>query len=182
MIIGIAGTKGSGKDTIALQLKKEYEFHHIKFAEPLKEMLRVILQYRGASLLMIDAMLEGDRKEVPSEYFSGRTPRHAMQTLGTEWGRNCIASDLWTSIAAERTAAFAKFANVVISDIRFPNEVECVHKLGGEVWRVIRDMSHPADQHPSEIQVAGLHCDYTIYNLGTLEQLYTKITNLMVKP
>ena len=40
-----------------------------------------------------EAHIEGALKEVPCELLGGKTPRYAMQTLGTEWGRDTDQQD-----------------------------------------------------------------------------------------
>ena len=47
-------------------------------------MLRKLLACQGADAEMIRRMIDGDLKEAPTPLLEGRTPRHAMQTLGTD--------------------------------------------------------------------------------------------------
>ena len=65
-------------------------------------MLRKLLACPGADAGMIRRMIDGDLKEAPTPLFEGRTPRHAMQTLGTEWGRDRIGRDLRANAALAR--------------------------------------------------------------------------------
>jgi hypothetical protein len=51
-------------------------WRQVKFAGPLKSMCM--------ALGLTEAHIEGHLKEVPCELLCGQTPRHAMQTLGTE--------------------------------------------------------------------------------------------------
>lgn len=167
-LIAFTGLKGSGKDTAAEALGQE--FVNIKMAGALKHMLRSLLEYQGARSSIIHRMLEGDLKEVPTGFFGGRTPRHAMQTIGTEWGRRLMADDIWIKIT-ENVVAQHPF--VVISDIRFPNEIDMVRRLGGQVYRVERG-STPADLHESEVHIPNLQVDGIIRNdqdRGHLRQL-----------
>lgn len=158
-LIGLAGTKGSGKDTAAAALAG---FENVKMAGALKLMLRALLAYQGVDQETIDRMIDGDLKEVPTAFLGGRSPRYAMVTLGTEWGRDLMASDLWIGIAERRIGLFD---HVVVSDVRFPNEVAMVKRLGGEVFRVERTGSGAADPHPSESQIATLNVDGVLANI-----------------
>ena len=92
-VIGITGHKGSGKDTAAEAVAAQ-GFTHVKLADALKAMLRKLLACQGADAEMIRRMIDGDLKEAPTPLLEGRTPRQAMQTLGTEWGRDRIGRDL----------------------------------------------------------------------------------------
>ena len=161
-IIGLTGHKGAGKDEAATALVQA-GFVHLKFAAPIKVMLRALLNFRQVNPADIERMIDGNLKEVPADALSGETPRHAMQTLGTEWGRRQIAPDLWTSIVIAR--AGLEHCNVVISDVRFPNEVEVIRELGGEVWRIARPGCR-GDGHLSETLMDGIDPDHVVWNDG----------------
>ena len=87
-VIGLCGEIGSGKSVIAQILSEDHGFVRLKMTDPLNAMLR--------ALGLNDYDLEGDGKEKPCAVLVGATPRHAQQTLGTEWGRNLIAPNIWT--------------------------------------------------------------------------------------
>jgi rhodanese-related sulfurtransferase len=160
-LIAFAGRKYSGKDTAAAALA-DLGFVNVKMAGALKAMLTALLQYVGLPDEMIDRMLEGDLKETPSPWLSDRTPRHAMQQLGTAWGRDTMAKDFWVQVAAQRVGLFDK---VVISDIRFPNEVDFVRIKGGKIYRIERpNGADLVDFHPSEAAIDGLDVDGVIRN------------------
>ncbi|WP_296584874.1 deoxynucleotide monophosphate kinase [Xanthobacter sp.] len=126
IIIGFAGRAGAGKTTAAQHLVQHHGFERVRFAGPLKAMMRAL----GCT----EEEVDGARKEMPCDLLGGRTPRLAMQWLGTEWGRDMIAPDLWTR--AWEYAAAGK-PRVVVDDVRFPNEVEAVRRLGGVVLQLI---------------------------------------------
>ena len=160
-VIGITGHKGSGKDTAAEGLVAQ-GFTHVKLADALKAMLRKLLACQGADAEMIRRMIDGDLKEAPTPLLEGRTPRHAMQTLGTEWGRDRIGRDLWANAALARCENLP--GDVVISDVRFPNEAEAIRAvMGGRIWRIVRE-GCDGDGHPSETAMAGIEADRTIRN------------------
>jgi hypothetical protein len=159
-IIGFAGRKGSGKDTAA-RVFEEHGYVHLKMAGGLKCMLHAFLAYQGVQDSVVYRMLEGDLKEIPTEFLGGRSPRYAMQSLGTEWGRNLISEDLW--IEAFLNAAF-EAQTVVCSDVRFPNEVEAIQSVGGEVIRIDRDTGAVNDNHASEAMIDELEVDAVLSN------------------
>jgi hypothetical protein len=43
------------------------------------------------------------------------TPRWAMQTLGSEWGRQCISDDFWTNLLVDRINEIASNVVVVVT-------------------------------------------------------------------
>lgn len=170
-LIGVAGKKGHGKDTVARILVGQ-GFTLLRFADPLKAMLRAY--YRTHSLLdsEIDRRIEGDLKEVPCMFLRGKTPRHAMQTLGTEWGRGCIAGDVWVRSLIDRY--YIGNADVVVPDVRFANECHAIQDAGGIVVRVdsserVKDNAH--SNHISEQEVSSLPTDIELNNNGTLFEL-----------
>lgn len=175
MIVGFTGRKRSGKDTAAAALVQE-GFTRFSFAAPLKLMLRTLLDYQGVPEATIQEMLEGSLKEAPSWFLGNKSPRHAMQTLGTEWGRNLIGENFWVetlTIAARSTPL------VVVSDVRFPNEVDAVRRNGGKVIRISRPGLAANDDHPSEALIDTLPVDLDVANDGGVVDLHRKIRSIV---
>lgn len=170
IVIGLNGLRGSGKSTVADHLITTHGFVRVKFAAGLKDMLRAI----GLN----DRHLEGDLKEVPCEVLCGKTPRWAMQSLGTEWGRDLIGHNLWQHIGIERVKAHWAEGrhHVVIDDARYPNECLAIRALGGVIWRVLR---HPApagvDLHRSEAEQSLIEYDALLHNNAGLRDLCAKV-------
>jgi hypothetical protein len=141
-VIGIHGLKGSGKSTIADRLCEKYGYVRVKMADPLKNMLRTLLREAGYLPDRIEQMLEGDLKEVPDDVFFGKTPRYAMQTLGTEW-RELIHSEMWTRLAMMKISHLvSRGQRVVCDDVRFPHEVEAFKGIKADLWVVTRGPLH----------------------------------------
>ncbi len=178
-VIGLTGAAGSGKSTVAEYIVKEWSGHRRPFAAILKSMLRELLEAQGAGLSMAMRMVSGDLKEEPTEYLNGRTPREAMQTLGTEWGRTLSPSlwiDAWRrSIEKDQLEASVDGETllIVVDDVRFPNEVEAIKSLGGIIVHIDRPssgLSGSAANHISELGDLG-EPDMKIANTGDLAQL-----------
>ena len=154
-LIAFCGQAGSGKSTCSEFLEREWGYHLIKFAASIKEMLRVL----GLS----PAHLEGELKETPTELLAGQTPRYAMQTLGTEWGRELMGRDIWANAWAHAaTLILNQGGKVVVDDCRFPNELEAVRHLGGVAINILRPSIRPSWEHKSESH--ELPAEHTIVN------------------
>jgi len=175
-IIAICGFKGSGKDEVAKRLPDAYV--NLKFAGPLKDMIRVLFEAQGMSGVELERYIEGDMKEIPSEYLNGKTSREAQQTIGTEWGRDLISPTLWADIL-ERSCEHHDF--VVVTDMRFPNEFELMERLGAITVRVERagQNSNEFSDHPSERYISTFDVGYVIDNDGSLDDLDKKVSELL---
>ena len=155
LLIGLCGKKGSGKTYIANHFAKQYDAKVCRFADTLKSMMRAM----GFS----ERQITGDLKERPCDLLDGKTPRYAMQTLGTEWGRDLIHKDIWVNIAINKALGFDEVA--IFDDVRFPNEIEAIHRNGGVVAWVDRDSIYKGeDDHPSEVSVSPADCDIFLDN------------------
>jgi hypothetical protein len=128
IIVGLCGAIGSGKTTVAEHLVETYNFDPIKFAGPLKDMMR--------ALGLTEEEINGRLKEQPCDLLGGKTPRWAQQSIGTEWGRNLIDPDLWTRAWKKR--ALDSLYPVVADDVRFANEAKLIRELGGTIIHIDR--------------------------------------------
>jgi hypothetical protein len=180
-VIGITGLAGAGKSSAASLLMIHHGFRLVKFADPLKDMLRSI----G---LGIDE-IEGHKKGLPCRLLGGRSPRYAIQTLGTDWGRSLISDSLWTNIFRARAKVLLLDGSpVVCDDVRFENEVDVIRDLGGEIWNIRRNVAGRIGAtgglpgHESESGVAARRADRTINNNGTLDELLLQVSTSMSFP
>ena len=167
MIIGLSGYAGSGKSTAA-QALIGYGWHPRKFAAPLKGMLQFFLAYQGAAPDHIARMIEGDMKEVLSVMLGGQTPRHAMQTLGTEWGRGWMSESLWVDAAMRNMPG-----HTVFDDCRFENEAKAIRDRGGKIIQVTRTGVGGTSTHPSECLPVP---DLILNNDSTPEEMVLRLT------
>ncbi|MEM9522766.1 MAG: deoxynucleotide monophosphate kinase [Pseudomonadota bacterium] len=177
-LVGLCGLAGSGKSTVAEMLVRE-GFERRKFAGPLKDALRSILFSAGASSETIERMIEGDLKETPTELLAGQTPRHAMQTLGTEWGRSCMSPGFWVdlALAGVEAARAAGVSHVVIDDVRFANEARAIRAAGGVTVR-ITGRGGISGGHVSELLY--FEPDLTLCNRGSIADLKGAVADLLL--
>lgn len=177
-IIGICGKKFHGKDTIADYLIQRYGFTKVSLADPLKKGVQEIFG-------LTDNQLWGNSKEEVDPYW-GISPREILQVVGTEcfrktFGENFphIGENFWTMALERKIERLIKngIENIVIADIRFPNERDLIKKYNGVLFRVDREILSD-DHHVSECM--DLQPDFIIKN-KTFEQLYEDIDFLMSK-
>jgi hypothetical protein len=179
-IIAFTGPSLGGKSTAAKYLKSRYgaRIERIRFADPLKAMLRGFLETVGIDTDTIERMIEGDLKEVPSEHLGGRSPRHAMRTLGTEWGREDMGDALWVDAWAGRTRrAVGIGQTVVVEDLRFANEADKIKEHGGYIVALL-GRGNFAGGHASENGEAVDKADRVFVNKGELADLYAFLDRL----
>jgi len=177
MLIGITGRKHHGKDTVA-QMFVERGYTQIRFADPLKNMLRAFYATVGVQVADIEERIEGALKEIPCGWLCGETPRRAMQTLGAEWGRVHIGDRFWVDTLLRRAG---RGADVVVSDVRYPNECAAIKSSGGLVFRVDAGKRVPQNEfsnHSSETEIDNLPVDRVIDNNGSAAQLREAIDQL----
>lgn len=199
-IIGLVGFIGSGKGAVG-DMIADKGWHRDSFAAPLKDAASSIFGW-PRDLLEGDTEVSRKWREEPDEFWSIRTgnsnftPRLALQLLGTEAGRNVFHPDIWVISLLNR----AKGKNVVVTDVRFKNEIDYIQDNGGIVVRVKRgeepswfniakeanagsmlcfDAMCESQIHASEWDWIGCEFDYTIENDGTLQDLGKRVDDLL---
>ena len=162
----------SGKSTVADILAGTYGYRCVKFAGPLKDMVRGLLKSMELRDDTVERMVEGDLKESVVPGFRTVTPRHLMQTLGTDWGREAVDADLWTKVAMHKADVLRDMGlPVVIDDMRFPNEFKAVTEAGGVTVKIIRDESPVVGASRYEGLLDKHPFTWTIRNNGSMAEL-----------
>lgn len=203
LLIGITGAARSGKSTIAEHLRDKHGFTVLAMADPLKEMLFVLdpiigvdedADVQGTGFTMtpypvylsdfiaadfdwVEGMDEDQLKRLYPEY------RRLLQTLGTE----CIRArdeDYWVRDMSTRVErALDRGENVVIPDIRFPNEANALSWYwGGEATTRLVRVDRPgldAGAHRSERYAGKLGATTTFLNDGPLSSLLTSVDDYL---
>ena len=173
-LVGLCGPAGSGKSTVAGMFEALCGAHQMALADPIVNMLHSLLADAGVGA---EWMTERALKEQPSSI--GYSYRHLAQSLGTEWGRLQLDSNLWIRVAHHRlTEAAAYEHHVVVTDIRYPNEAEWLQRLGGTLVRVHRPLARNVRLHSSELHPATLPATETLDNSGSLATLQDQVLAL----
>lgn len=102
--------------------------------------------------------------------------RRLLQIYGTEVGRSLFGVNVWSDIMKQRANAAAEVHDVIVTGIRFPNEVDAIKELGGELWWVDRGEDSTTTQlHASESSVSADDFDVIIDNSGTISELHAEV-------
>ena len=196
IIIGIVGLIGSGKGTVGDYLVKQHGFCNLSFAKTLKDATAVIFGWPRH-------LLEGDTsesrlwREQPDPYWTHKmgkqvTPRWVLQYLGTDIMRNHFHNNIWIDSLEKQITAESR--SIVITDVRFLNEIDLINRMNGQIvwikkdplpeWYPIAQMASLGSEvakiqlhekyqiHESEWAWSGHVCDATIQNNDGLSELY----------
>lgn len=147
-------------------LVREHDFSVVSVATPIKEML--------LSLGLSRDEVYGSGKEEPCGLLCGKTPRHAMRTLGTEWGRKQIGPCLWTNAWSKRVIDKLGKGKVIVDDIRFDDEADVIKQLGGTVVEIVRQQAVTV-HHISEGGINPTYIDHRHDNTVELSASISKL-------
>lgn len=196
MIVGFVGLIGSGKDTAADHLVTAWDFKRDSFANTLKDAVANIFHWDRELLQGQTAESRAWREEV-DDWWAERlgiphlTPRWVLQFFGTDVCRDNFSNDIWVA-SLERKLMGTK-DNIVISDVRFPNEIWAIKNAGGTIIRIQRGplpawwdtaRSTPGigsipDVHASEWAWVSEGEDYVIHNDGDIADFYVSINKVI---
>ena len=203
MIIGVCGFIGCGKDTVADYLVNFHEYRRESFADSLKDSVAAVF---GWDRTMLEGRTKESRewRERVDEWWAERlsmptlTPRWVLQYWGTEVCRKTFHDDIW--IASIENKLRQSKDNIVISDVRFPNEIKAIKNLGGKIiwvtrgelpeWyddalKAISGSNYHINEmkrrmiHTSEWAWIGTEFDNKLSNDGTIDDLYKNLTSII---
>ena len=153
-------------------------FTHRKYATPLRQVAEILT---GVPI-EVSETTEG-KNQIINEM--GITVGRFLQLLGTEMIREKTYPNVWID------ALFRQIKpneNIVISDVRFPNEQNAVKQRDGIVILInsSRETSSEAlagrsTMHETERALDGVRPDYTVKNDGSIEELREKLNKLIAE-
>jgi hypothetical protein len=195
MIIGLLGFIGSGKGA-AGEILAEKGFVKLSFADSLKDATSAIFGW-PRDLLEGDTIVSREFRETVDPFWSKKfgkdiTPRYILQIMGTEVMRNNLLNSIWVD-SLERK--IYQHENVVITDVRFINEIKFLKDLGGILLQIDRKSTRPEwfpfindndkleemNIHRSEYEwYDNKEIDRIIDNDGNFEDLELKLLDVIV--
>lgn len=180
MLIGFSGKKGSGKSYFADYLVNNKLFIKLSFASPLKEITKILFN------LSDEDVKDPIKKELVNPKFNA-SPRELMQWLGTDIMREEFnkkfnySGSIWIDNVKDKVKTLLDDnKDVVIDDVRFQNEVDMIHSLGGIVINLRNDLDNTLNNststHSSENQ--KLTFNYEFVNDKSYSNTYDIYLNL----
>ena len=175
-LIGLYSPAPQSGKTFMASVLEQSGYKTMSFAEPIKKMATEFIMSFGYPKEQAARFVWASKEEtIPAKK---TTARHILQTLGTEWGRNCIGSEIWLDCMMSRVASHLKESDskIIIDDVRFQNEAELVKKMGGEMWMIVRPSAQRNTTHESEGALDKWESfDRMIINDGTIADFRAKI-------
>ncbi len=194
-IIAICGFQSSGKDTIAEYLISNYNYKKLSFASVLKDIVAIMFGWPRDKLEGLTVEDRAWREEIDEWWANALnipnlSPRYVLQYFGTELFRVHWHQDIWLKVVEKK---LMDYENIVITDCRFPNEMEMLKKYGAKFVHIHRKMpewfksyqegndniAETNKLHQSEKEWIRFKPDYVIDNNGTLDELYEQVYKLL---
>ena len=189
MIIGLCGTQGSGKDTVANILISEYGFVKLTFASTLKDVVAILFSWPRD---LLEGLTEESRlwRETVDDFWSAKlsipnfTPRKALQMIGTDLFRIHFNNDIWISIVENKIGAMLKNnpnINIVISDCRFANEFSLIKKFpDSHIITILREKNIIQNlAHSSETEWVNYNFDAILQNDNSIDDLKSNLKSIL---
>lgn len=177
-IIGFTGKMMCGKDTAASLIHNMINTNSkiIYYADALKG---IMMDYFGFTR---HQLYDQDGKQEFNEFW-GMTNREAMQKIGTDCFRNNFHPDTWIKCMEVAISMLPNNTLALIPDVRFDNEYQLIHDLGGYVIKLVRDNTPVIDKdYTNHVSEAGCKYDILLENNGSLDELYTKLVKIYHNP
>lgn len=189
MIIGLCGSQGSGKDTVANILITEYGFVKLTFASTLKDVVAILFSW---SRDLLEGLTEESRlwRETVDDFWSEKlsipsfTPRKALQMIGTDLFRLHFNNDIWISIVENKIREMLKNnpkTNIIISDCRFANEFSLIKQFpNSHIITILREKNSTNKiSHSSETEWVNYNFDAILQNDNSIDDLKTNLKSLL---
>jgi hypothetical protein len=175
--IGLHGFPGTGKDAVA-KILADYGYTRVAFADKLREALYVlnpviVFDEYGYELRVQDLVDNLGWDDAKRQY---EEIRRMLQVIGTEVGREMIDQNVWVDAAFKGLDKDKKY---VFTDLRFENEHHAIDSRLGMLVKIERPGVGAVNDHKSEKPLPDKWFDVRLVNDGTLEDLHTKVRDIL---
>lgn len=170
------------RDTIELIADTDTEWVTLSFADPLKKVCSILFNYSYKFLLGDEYRAERETcKSIKYNICGSLTGREILQYFGTDIMRD-YDQDIWVKLLEKNCLELLKDKNVLITDIRFPNEKDTLLQMGGKLVLVYRE-EKINDTHCSQQLYKTFLSDVTttIYNTKDINYLKDQIKLELMK-
>jgi hypothetical protein len=168
-IIGLAGKKRAGKDTVGEYLVKRYGFTRVSFADEIRSMLEEINPYTVTDqgfTQKLRSRVEQIGWEAAKDEMDNR---RLMRDLGV--ALRSRRPSFWIDLAIDKLTRLPAEAPVVFTDVRYENEAQMISDVAGWVVLIRRPKADLLDTHVSETELDDYPFQYIIENTGGLADL-----------
>lgn len=215
MVIGISGRLGSGKDTVGkiiqyltaedvgadclkrIRAGLSIDGHHNSSFENKKFAGKLKLIGSILSGVPVENFEDQEFKKLPMSLDWEMTYREFLQKLGTEAMRDGLHKNVWVNALFADYKWYTKewdelgnetlgaYPNWLVTDMRFPNELDAVILREGITIRVNRPVHALSEEnnavqlHPSETALDNSEFHYIIDNDGSFEDLMKKVEEIL---
>lgn len=172
-IIGLCGSIGAGKDTVAAYLQTQYSYTSLPFAQKLKEVALDVFDLDSRCVFGTQEQKAEPIDHVRDASGQPRSGRTILEMLGTE-GFRSIDPDVWVKYAMRNIDNHRPEFTWVIPDVRFRNEFEAIRARGGVIWEVVKvgGPDHGRTGHRSDQEWRSIPRDNTVVaRFGDIEGL-----------
>lgn len=173
-LLAIGGYATSGKDALADILVEELGWYKTYMSKPLEQALLTLDPFVGinaeaGAYIRYSAFHAAVGYDETKKNFE---VRRLLQTLGTEIGRDMFSPNVWVDLVRmEASKQLDNDKNVVVTGIRYPNELSAFRSLGGRSVWVERPGVSPVNSHSSDNTLDHHSFDIWVPNYGSLEDL-----------
>lgn len=173
ILIGLCGKAGAGKDTFASQFGSTGTT--LAFATPIKEALSHVFGFSYHQLY-------GDKKEEIDQRW-GISPREAMTKFGTEIMQGWMGPDFWVKRMVLELNSCSAYPLLIITDVRFPLEVEMIKRRGGYLVEIVRPNLDTSYRDPKTLNHVSeqlkVEADFVVINDKDLEHLHSEAQRIL---
>lgn len=181
-LIGLGGYAFSGKDAFADVLEKNHGWYKTYMSKALRESLDVLNPIVGVDntrgvYIRFREMVNTLGYEEAKKH---REVRELLQRMGTEVGRKLWSEDFWVDLCfKDAVKHLGRGELVVITGIRYPNELTAIQNLEGvSIW-VSRPGYSAINEHSSDNSLTAEDFDEVFHNNGTLADLEENVPHFL---
>ena len=189
MIIGLSGKKRVGKDTVADYLVSKYGFVKYSFADPIKDVAKILFGFN------YEQLYGRDKEEIDSRW--NISPRDFFQKFGTDYMQYQFPNIFpdTKEVIPDKCFWVKRFhfwyqeqkkkdpnIKIVITDVRFNHEYNYLLDQDAMIIKITNSLLESNDNHISETELDTYDIskfDYHIKNDKTIGILHIVIDDIM---